>query len=325
MINAPLEIEPEDDTPLLEIEPADATPSGAAPGDDASPPAAVAPLPSVPNGGDSVQPPAALMEVLPADFPLPSLIKFVPNPQLRVAADQSAAYALGVEVSGAEGLQRADVALTTLRASLKAIEDHFAEPVEIANKLHKGLTGTRAEWLSRGKQAIETVGRKVYAEQRRLEAIEAEVRRKAQEEADRQAREAARREAEAAAKAKAPAPVVEELNRQAQTATAAPVRTATPAPTMRGTSVVSTWKARIAGTPGSDEPNPDISALTPAQRAQVLVLLKAIIDERAPITAIAIDWSYLNKRAKSDKSTLRIPGIEAFEDGGVRAKGTRSK
>lgn len=292
-----IEIEPEPE-PSPEVEP------------DA-PSAALAPLP--------------IVEVLPADFKLPLLVRFVPNPALRRAVDEAGTYALSLAVTGAEGLQRADVALQAVRGSLKAIETHFEEPCEIANALHKRLTGLRGEWCARGKQAVETVGRRIYDEQRRLEAIAVEERRKAQAEADRQAREAARREADAAAKAQAPAPVVEELKRQAETATAPPVAAQTAAPVLRGSTTVTTWKARIKGTPACDDPNPSIEQLSPAQRLQVFELLKAILDGKAPLAGVDINWSYWNKRAKADKSTLAVPGIEAFDEGGVRAKSSRAK
>ncbi len=266
-----------------------------------------------------------LMSVLPADFPLPSLAKFVPDVTLRQAADEATVYAMSVEVQGRDGLQRADVAVTALRASLKAIEDHFAEPVDTANKLHKRLTGLRSDWIDRGAGAVKTVGNRIWAEKNRLDAIDREAARKAQEEEDRKARVIAQAEADAARKAQAPAPVVEELQQRAKTATAPPVQPVAPAPKLQGSSVVTTWKARIAGTPGSDEPNPDTEALSPAQRVEVMKLLKAILDGRAPMAAISLNWPYLSKRAKADKSTLAIPGIEAFEEGSVRAKGSRSK
>jgi hypothetical protein len=94
---------------------------------------------------------------------------------------------------------------------------------------------------------------------------------------------------------------------------------------LRSSSVVKTWKARIAGTPADDEPLPDIASLTPAQRIQVLKLLDAIIAGAAPLTCIEINTSYLSSRAKADKSTLAIPGIEAYEDMGTRAKGSRAR
>jgi hypothetical protein len=302
-------------TDMLELEPEPEMELAIEPEPEPEPETA-SPLPAVP---------VALMQVLPADFPLPGLIRFVPDPALRKAVDEASTYALGVEVSGPEGLQRADVAVTALRTSLKAIEDHFEEPVGIANKLHKQLTGVRGEWLERGTAAVRTVGQRIYTEKQRLDAIEREQRRKAQEEADRKAREDARKEAEAAERAKAPARVVEEMKRQAETVTAPPVPVSAPAPKLQGSSTVTTWKARIAGTPAIDEPNPDIEQLTLPQWQRVRELLCAIVEGTAPRAAIQVNWSYLNKRAKADKSTLQIPGIEAFDEGGVRAKGTRAK
>lgn len=267
---------------------------------------------------------SALVEILPADFPLPVLARFIPNAALRVAVDDAARYALSVSVEGPDGLKRADLALSALRTSLKAIDEHFDEPTRIANDLHKRLTGIRGEWQATGKAAAQTVGQRMYAEQRRLEDIAAEERRKAQAEADRQAREAAKREADEAARNQAPAPIVDELHRQAETATAPPVAAPHSAPpALKGSSTVTTWKARLVGTSGAEEPNPCSADFTVAQRGQALTLLKAILDGRAPLTAVEINWSYLNSRAKADKSTLAIPGIEAFEVGGVRAKSAR--
>lgn len=269
--------------------------------------------------------PLSLIEILPADFQLPLLTKFIPNPALRGDADKAATYALSMKVEGAEGLQRADLALAALRGSLKAIDDHFEEPTAIANALHKRLTSVRGEWKAQGAAAVTTVGQRIFTEQRRLESIAAEERRKAQAEADRVAREAARKEAEAAEKAQAPAAVVEELKRQVETTSAPPVSMPAAAPALRSSSTVTTWKARIIGTPGSDEANPEIEAISPAQRLKVFELLRAILDGKAPLAAVEINWPYLNKRSKADKSTLAIAGIEAYEEGSVRAKGSRSK
>lgn len=299
---------------------------------------AIEPEPS----GDVIAP-VALMEVLPADFKLPALIKFIPNPALRAHADQAATYALGVKVEGAEGLQRADLALSALRATLKVIDEHLEEPISIANGLHKRLTSVRSEWQAQGSAAVKTVGNRIFLEQRRLETIAADERRAAQAEADRLAREAAQREAAAAEKAKAPAPIVEELKRQAETVTAPPIAAPAAVAPLRSSTTVTTWKARLAGTPGADDANPCTEALSPVQRlaafhlvvnvaAQLARDLKLTLEpdylakcHGAPLAAIEISWSYLNKRAKADKSTLAIAGIEAFEEGSVRAKGSRSK
>lgn len=270
--------------------------------------------------------PMPLMQVLPADFELPALIKFVPDTRLRDAADRACEHALSIQVTGNEGLQQADGALATVRASKKAIEDHFADPVDIANRLHKSLTSARGEWLERIVGAIKVVGDRIYTEQQRLKRIADEERRKAQEEANRQAREEAKREAEAAAKNQAPAQVVQELERRAETAQAPPVSTAAaePAP-LRNTTTTATWKSRIKGTPADDDPNPTIDKLSPAQWDMFKQLLRDIVDDKPgiPRTAIAIDWSVLNGRAKAEKSALNITGIEAFQEGGTRAKPSR--
>jgi hypothetical protein len=128
--------------------------------------------------------PVALMQVLPVDFPLPALIRFVPDVKLKAAAEQAAAYALSLDVRGEEGLHAADDALRVLLGSQKGITEHFEEPKEIANRLHNSLTSTLADWLAPGKAAIKAVGRKVYVETQRLKAIAHEERRKAQAEAD---------------------------------------------------------------------------------------------------------------------------------------------
>jgi hypothetical protein len=120
-------------------------------------------------------------------------------------------------VEGAEGLQRADVALTALRTSLKAIDEHFEEPTRIANDLHKRLTGVRGEWQASGEAGGQDGRQRIFTEQRRLERLRRRRRRKAQAEADRKRTRGRPTRAAEAAKAQAPAPVVEEMKRQAET------------------------------------------------------------------------------------------------------------
>jgi hypothetical protein len=299
-----LEVEPElgiEPEPELEVEPEQPT-SGAALVSTAQP----------------------LMDVLPADFPLPALIRFVPDVRLKAAANAATAYLLSLDVTGPDGLQRADLALSAERDTRKAIEAHFADPADIANKLHKRLTGLRGEWCEPGESANKLVGRRVWAEKQRLDALAAEERRKEQEKADADAREKARREADAAAKAKAPEPVIQQLREQAETATAAPVPVSTfAAPKLARSTTVTTWKCRLVGTPADADPNPEMEKLTPAQKARVLKLMAAVTDGRAPINCFAIDWSYMNGRVRKEEATLDIPEIEPFADGGVRAKGRR--
>jgi hypothetical protein len=266
---------------------------------------------------------AALVQVLPADFPLPKLIKFCPDERLRVAIEQATAYALAIDVTGPEGIQRADLALGKLRDALKDAAESFAEPKKLAHQLHKHITTKESEWCGPGEQAAMTVGNRIWQEKRRLEQEAAEARRKEQAEADRHAREAARKEAEAAAAAKAPEPIIEELKRQAEVATAPPVaRTASVAP-MRSNTTVTTWKARPASATADRDPNPEIADMNAAETADVMTLLQAIVAGRAPLRAIAVDYRYLNARAKADKKTMDIPGFVAFEEGSARGKGGR--
>jgi hypothetical protein len=295
-----LDIEPDPIAPALELEP-----------DSASAALALAPAPG-------------LVEVLGADVRLPDLMKWVPDQALRTAAVEAAHYALGLDVVGAEELERADLALTALRASQKAILTSFADPVGILDQAHKRLTSMRGDWLGEGERAVKTVGTRIATEQKRLDDEAAAARRQEQEEANRKERERLAAEADRATKQRAPAPVVEALKQQAQTATAPPVQSRQAAPAMKGNTVTSTWKSRTVNTPVEAEPvNPEIGEMSPAQLEDVKDLLAAILAGTAPIGAIAVNWSYLNLRAKADKSTFSVPGFVAFESLGVRAKAVR--
>lgn len=267
-----------------------------------------------------------LMQVLPADFPLPALIQFVPDATLKAALDEAVAYALSVGITGNDGLQRADLALTAMNDAIKAVETHFEEPAAIAHRLHKQITVLRGDWTKAASDAKHTIGRRMWTERDRIDREAREATRKAQEEENRKAREKAAKEAADAEANKAPAQLVEQLKKEAETAVAPPVappvQSAAP---LRGTTVTTTWKARIAGTPAEADANPEMQDLTPAQWEKVRGLLQCIVDGTAPRAAIELNWSYLNSRAKADKSTLSISGIEAFADGGVRSKGSRGR
>lgn len=275
---------------------------------------------------ESEQTSQPLMQILPADFPLPALIKFCPNPQLKVALDEAIAYALSLEIKGGgkEALATADLAVTALSDAIKAFEADFEDAASLANRLHKQITSARSEGAAAGKQAKDTIGRAIYAELKRLTDADNERRRKEQDAANQLAREQAAADAKAAEKNKAPKQVVEQLQKRVETAVAPPVPVAAPVK-MASTSVVTTWKARIKGTPADADPNPDMAEITPEQRAEVLALMADIIKGTQPITCLELNWQVMNGRAKSDKGTLAITGIEAYADGGVRSKGSRSR
>jgi len=269
--------------------------------------------------------PMPLMQVLSADFQLPALIKFVPKPELKAALDQAAAYALSLEIKGGgkEALAKADLAVTALSDAIKAFEADFEDAAALANQLHKQITGARSAGAAAAKQAKDAIGRAIFTEIKRLTDAENERRRLEQDEANRKAREQAEEEAAAARKNNAPKQVVEQLQKRVETAVAPPVAAAAPIK-MSGASVVTTWKARIKGTPAEADPNPEMDELSVAQWAEVQQLLRDVADGKAPRACFDIAWGYLNGRAKADKSTLAITGIEAYADGGVRSRGRRA-
>jgi len=272
---------------------------------------------------DDLPVPAARVDVLPADFPLPRLIKFVPDAAKKARLDRVTAWALEIAVTGTNGLEAADAALSTLRAELEAVRADFDEPKKLAHRLHAHITTLLGEYTAAADAAIKTIGQRIFTETRRLEAVAAEERRQRQAAADAAERARLAREAEAAKAARAPAEAVRELQRQAETATAAPVETA-PAPALKGSTPIARWLARPKGTPATADPNPKIADMTPLQIARVVELVGAIVAGQASITLIEINWTAVNARARSDKSAFQVPGLEAFESGATRAKGRRA-
>jgi len=266
-----------------------------------------------------VAPVMALAQILPADFELPALIRFVPDPRLKVALVTAVERAMEVDVTAEGGLALADAALADVRDRTKAITAHFEGPAELSHRLHKSITSTRSEWTMSGTDCVAIVGARIAREQRRREDIAAAARREQQRLADEQARAEAIARAKAVAAQGAPAQVVERMQAEAATVKAAPVPVVAPAP-LKSTTVTKTWKARIKGTPADAEPNPDTSALTGEQKAEIYTLLAAIIAGHQPIALISVNWGTLNSRAKAEKGTLAIPGIEAYEDLGTRSK-----
>jgi hypothetical protein len=272
-------------------------------------------------GSHPPAPDLALMEILPANFPLPWLLKFVPDVRLKTALDVATQACVGLEVVGDDGLKAADVALAEVRDRVKAVKDHFAEPAARAHELHSSITARRAEWLVTAEAALQIVGRRVAAERARLQAIADEARRTAQEAANREAQARLRAQAEAAERQKAPARVVEQLKLEAETATAPPVPPPATAPVpMTRNTVVTTWKARIKGTSAEADPNPGMAELDAGQVEQIRALMRAVADGTESIACFELDWGYLNRRAKSEERAFKITGLEAFPDSTTRGK-----
>lgn len=272
---------------------------------------------------------APLMQILPAGFPLPLLTRFVANPAIKARIDTALTYArsIAIDGQGREAIARADAALSELNASIAAGELHFKEPAQIADELHKHVTGTRGAWVNDAKAAVRAIGNAVWKENERLKAAAAAEQRRQQEEANDKARAEAEREAAEARKKQAPPQVVQKLEERAKTAVAPPVAPPTTAPPMTDNSVVTTWKARLASTPeDAEEQAPALTSLTPEEQADVLKLFAAIVGGRTDLLSlVSVNYTAINKLAVAQESTFSVPGFVAYKTGGTRKKAVRGR
>lgn len=269
--------------------------------------------------------PVPIAEVLPKDFELPALLRFVPNQTLKVALDEATRAAALVDPKGPEGLKAADEALATLRARQKAIMDSFEEPCRLANDLHKRLTSKRAEWTKESAAEVHALGLRIAREVTRIREEEEARKRAEQARADAMERERIAAEAAEAERLGLPAVVVEEKKRQAETATAPPIDFTPRAmeTALTHTSVTKSFKARLVGTDPLAEQQPEVGYFTMKQLQSFYLLLQAILDKKAPATFVEMNWSVIDNRAKADKQIFSIPGLELYEHKGTRGKGRK--
>lgn len=268
----------------------------------------------------------ALARSLPQDFDLPLLLQFLPDIRLKQKVDALAAQALAIDVTTPTGLQDADAALGRVKDGLKEILQNFSEPTSLAHQLHVRLTGLRADFGAAGTSAETVVGKRIYAENTRRAAVEAEERRKVQEAADAEAREAARKAAAEAAKSGVAKEVVAEMKQAAKTATAPPVAART-APALTRNTALPDWRVRLEGTlTEAEEAHPCVADMTAPELASLKTLLHAIVVGQVPLAAIKeLNWGYLDKRAGAEKTTMLIPGLVAYDAGSVRARPRRRR
>ena|SRR3990167_4473720 len=125
--------------------------------------------------------------------------------------------------------------------------------------------------------------RKRQEEARLAEAKRQEEERKRREELERQAK---------AAEEKGRTEKAEALREKAETVVAPPVFTPPPPPRAGGTSFPKTWKGEVTN---------------------IMDLLKAIVEGKAPVTLIEINQSAINAAAKTYKNTMTIPGLKFTE------------
>jgi hypothetical protein len=263
-----------------------------------------------------------LTAILPAQFPLATLLRFMPDVALKRRVEQRAADALAINVADEDGPQRADKALADLRLAMDAALECFKDPTSLAHQLHTRLTGLRADFVSAGESALSVVGKRVFVEQQARKAKAEEERKRRQAEADAQAKRELEAAAKEAAARKAPKGVVAQLKAAAKTATAPPVATFSPAP-LSSSTTVTTWKARFVDTDDDAEINPETCELTPAQQKAARDFFRAVAEGEVPLVCAAVNWSEVNRRANADRTTFEMAGLEAVEVGGLRAKRRR--
>ena len=263
---------------------------------------------------------------MPPNFPLHTLLTFVPDVALKNKLAKAAEAALALDVTTDEGMQAADTALVDIKAQVAHIMLCFdgtatdPGPARLAGQLHKRLTGLRGDFCNAGETAATVLDRRLLAEQRRRDALAEQRRREVQEEADRKLREEAKAAAKDARSSGAPRDVVDALKQQAKVGVAPPVSIA-PVRGLSQSAPVQRWKCRLVSTPEDAEPNPEITAMSAHQQEQVRGILGLIATGNVPLAACrGLDWSYLNKRAAAEKRAFDIPHLEAFDEGGLRRR-----
>jgi hypothetical protein len=163
-----------------------------------------------------------------------------------------------------------------------------------AHDAHKAAVAAEKRFLDPLNEAKRTIKSAISVWVQEQTKIRAEADRKAREEAERQEEEERLAKAVKAEEAGASETEVEKI-----IDTPAPVKVAEVAPTYEKAAGVSTrenWSAKVT----------DLKALC-----------KAIGEGNAPIQAVQANMPFLNSIARSGKSTMDIPGVEAVKETNV--------
>lgn len=192
------------------------------------------------------------------------------------------------------------------------IEEAFEPSVKAAYQAHRSLTAlvkkltdplVQADALFRSKML--TYDRQLKAEREEQERIEREAREAmAREDKEREANELVSQAAElekAGDKLGAAAVMAEAENVAAAPVITEPVMMSYNMPQVAGVSTRENWTI--------DEDHIDIKALC-----------KAVLEDKVPVTAISPNLVYLRQRAKSDKGMFQIPGVRAYDKGGLSVR-----
>lgn len=249
-----------------------------------------------------------------------TLLMFVPDAGIQKVIEERTEATLAVDVEGENGLQLADENIAQLKAAIREGRDMFDQPVSMANTLHKRLTALRSLFIHDAQSAVDEVSRRIVRETRRQEQEAEQARLAAQREADRLAKEAAEKAAAKARENEAPEPIVQELELQAKQAAAPPISVPSKTKKLTKSTIAEHWKSRLMAKSGQEQPKTE--DMTPDQTQVFVKLIEAVAKGETDWRILQIDWKYLDKRAKADKSALngRIPGIDFYDAGSLRGK-----
>ena len=229
------------------------------------------------------------------------------------------------ELKNIKGLQKTveekRTAITgPLNAALKAVNDLFRAPKEYLEQAEAACKRSMIAYTTE-QERIAAEARRVAeeaarAERARLAAEQAEQERIAREAAEASAR--AQREAEAAAAAgdhEAAAAAQEQARQQAEAAQAAQAEAQAAAVTAEVVSVMPTVAApaKVVGISGRVN--------YAAQVDDLMTLVKAVAEGKAPIQCIAADEKFLGAQARAFKKAGPLyPGVECIAERGLAAR-----
>jgi hypothetical protein len=250
--------------------------------------------------------------------------------ELAHRADRIVAAAQALQVVDAKSFAQADEGIASLKAQAKAIEGFFEDDIKRAHAAWDGLTKKRKSYLDPIKAALEILGKRWYAfktaEERKAAEEQARLEREAQErererlkkEAEAAAAEAARLEAEAMRADTRDAAL--ELEAQAQETQAQAQQLALDAATAPAPVIHHQSSALAEAGPTK---NRGAEKWT-FRVTDKMALIKAVAEGKVSHEALLPHDVYLRARAKADKDTIKIPGVQFFDEGSVGAKGRRT-
>lgn len=251
-----------------------------------------------------------------------------------------------LQIADAKSYEQAAELAKMFQSMLKEADAHFDEDIATAHKLHKSLTTKKNEWCSPLQNALASLkirAKTWWDEQERLRLEE----QRRVEAADRQRREDERRrlEEEARRVEKTDKAAAQEIRQEAAAVDDAPPPPPPPsrAPVVKGMTHRQNWqfritdkKAFIAAVAGADQMVSlverriaEIAAHDPAEGTNAAVVLQELNDlliamkgvsPAISLEAVEENAVYMRGRAKTDRNTLKWPGVQIYDAGSTSVR-----